>query len=432
MNDELKIVGLAETVCGKASALAFAATVALFALQTIAAPLVTNVDVAQQEWPDTDVDIYYDLFDAEGSSNTVNVAISEDGGWIYNVQATNFSGDIGYPVLPGEYKHIVWHAGADYPGREEYAMRVRIVAENVSAANLYMVVDLSGGPNAASYPISYLSAPPPKTDEYKKTKILLRKISKGTYLMGSPVYERFRGSDETQHQVTFTKDFYMGVYEMTQAQYSNVMNLSPSTFNRGVHAPKRPVSNVTWTTVRGGTWNPGGAPSASSCIGKLRAKTGRTFDLPTEAQWEYACRAGTLTMLNNGTDVEDYYWDPKLDLLGRYWENGGYMCILPYTNSVVGAHAEVGIYLPNQWGLYDMHGNIFEWCLDWYASNYGNSGYGPVTDPSGPLKTETSERHMLRGRSFMDDAGFCRSAERMSNPASYTYHDIGFRLCLTL
>jgi formylglycine-generating enzyme required for sulfatase activity len=197
------------------------------------------------------------------------------------------------------------------------------------------------------------------------------------------------------------------------------MGSNPSYFKQGGHARKRPVEQVSWNTVRGGTW-PGGTPGSTTFMGKLRSKTGLNFDLPTEAQWEYACRAGTTKALNNNTDLQSTGQDPNMDILGRYWYNGG----STYNSDPVnGAHTTVGSYLVNNWGLYDMHGNVWEWCLDWYANSYG----GDATNPGGPA---SGSYRVVRGGSWSRNAGGCRSAYRGDPDPDDADSDYGFRLVL--
>jgi formylglycine-generating enzyme required for sulfatase activity len=156
-------------------------------------------------------------------------------------------------------------------------------------------------------------------------------------------------------------------------------------------------------------------------MGKLRQKAGLVaLDLPTEAQWEHACRAGTATALNNGTNLVSTGSDTNMDLVGRYRYNGG----SSYGESVglEGATAAAGTYLANAWGLYDMHGNAWEWCLDWYGTYPG-----AVSDPVG-LSSGSARVH--RGGSFGGNlyAGYCRSANRTGCSPGDRY-GIGFRLC---
>jgi len=352
-----------------------------------AKPVVTNVCAFQTG---NVVDIQYDVFDAGGHTQTISAAVSTNSGLQYIASFTNFEGTIGAGIPTGTHKHITWKATEDLPMFTSGTVRVKVTSDEGEC----LVVDVSDGPSATNYPVTRLSCPPVLNDEYKTTKILLRMLPAGNFVMGSPIGELGRNANETQHRVTLSSNFYMGVFEITQGQYSNVMGSNPAYFPQGTNGPKRPVEQVSWNTIRGGIW-PGspagsGAPTNTSFMGVLRAKTGLAFDLPTEAQWEYACRAGTTNALNNNTNLTNIYSDGNMDILGRYWYNGGYACS---TNPVSGAHTVAGSYLVNNWGLYDMHGNVWEWCLDWYVSSYG----GNATDPQGPA---TGSVRVIRGGSW--------------------------------
>ena len=273
------------------------------------------------------------------------------------------------------------------------------VEETLHEDAMYLVVDLSGGPNAESYPVMYSKAGPDLSDDTcRTTQLWLRRIPKGTFVMGSPEGEGGRGKNEIQHEVTLTQDYYMGVFECTQRQWQLVMGINPSNYQGNC----RPVECVSYNEIRGeeegAGWPYHQRVDATSFMGKLRSKTGWAFDLPTEAQWEYACRAETTTALNSGKNLTSLGQDAAMDEVGRYHYNqsdgkGGY----------TSKHTKVGSYLPNAWGLYDMHGNIGEWCLDWYGS-YGTAS---VEDPVGPT---TGSDRVYRGGNWNCIAGICRSA----------------------
>ncbi len=304
---------------------------------------------------------------------------------------------------------------------------------------LYVVVDLSGGPNAASYPVRYSSVGPDLSDDTcRTTELWLRKIPAGTFVMGSPEDELGRFGKEIQHEVTLTQDYYIGVFECTQRQWELVMGTRPSYFNNVDFYAIRPVEQVSYDMIRGTSATAGGgwpiaghAVDASSFMGKLQAKTGLTFDLPTEAQWEYACRAGTTTALNSGKNLISTTSDTNMDEVGRYGGNGG----SGYTQNCSPSNgtAVVGSYCPNNWGLYDMHGNVYEWCLDqWQSSGYGREA---VVDPLGPDSggTGSGVARMPRGSYWLMDACYCRTAFRLwGYNSSYNDYRFGFRMVLCL
>ncbi len=308
---------------------------------------------------------------------------------------------------------------------------------------LYMVLDLSGGASATSYPVTYLSAVPSGgwTDEYKTTKLVLRRITAGTFTMGSPSGELGRYDNETQHSVTLTKDYFIGVFEVTQRQWELVMGDRPSYFSNATYYKTRPVERVSYNAIRGSSasagagWPGSSAVDSTSFIGRVRTRTGMTqFDLPTEAQWEYACRAGTTAAFSNGINLDNMWSEPRIDSV--CWHNQDYAAASPSSGWGYGTD-RVGDRAANPWGLYDMHGNVWEWCLDWHTANLGTSA---VTDPKGP----SSGTHRVIRSGAWECAPFnCRSARRGYEPPSATKESdpadpnkvsdghFGFRLAIT-
>jgi formylglycine-generating enzyme required for sulfatase activity len=312
----------------------------------------------------------------------------------------------------------------------------RVVATVTNAPplteGLFLVVDLAGGTSAPSYPVNYLNAVPAGgwTDEHRTSKLVLRRIPATTpdFTMGSPVGELGRFTNETLHAVTLTSDYYLGVFEVTQRQWELVTGAKPAYYNNADEYQTRPVEQVSYFEIRENPANGSITPSwpqssqvhANSFMGKLRAKTGLPgFDLPTESQWEHACRAGTTTALNSGNNLTNVGSSPTMAEVGRYFYNGGSGGLgNPGADASAGT-ARVGSFLPNAWGLHDLHGNVWEWTLD-RSGPYP----GSVTDPKGA--TSGTDR-VLRGGSWINEARYCRSARRDASPPGTRSFLSGFR-----
>ncbi|MBR6058303.1 MAG: formylglycine-generating enzyme family protein [Victivallales bacterium] len=333
------------------------------------------------------------------------------------------------PVKTGGPYTVTWNAAKDYPTLNSSSFQIRIHATK----GMYMVIDLSEGPNAKYYPMHYVSNPPDLNDDTcRTTQLWLRHINAGKFIMGSPSDEfGHNNNDMACHEVTITRNFYIGVFECTQRQWELVMGAgtNPSMYKSDDGC--RPVELITYNSIRGqsienvrGWPQYGHTVDALSFMGKLQAKTSLTFDLPTEAQWEYACRAGTTTALNSGKDwTEEAMKEVQRCRLNQSDGKGGYSS----------AHTKVGSYPPNAWGLYDMHGNVWEFCLDrWGASTLSTL---PEIDPVGPMD---GGEVVGRGGSWASYAGygndrwacFSRSASRINgNPGSKGVDgDNGFRI----
>ncbi|HXP62156.1 MAG TPA: SUMF1/EgtB/PvdO family nonheme iron enzyme [Dongiaceae bacterium] len=243
----------------------------------------------------------------------------------------------------------------------------------------------------------------------------------GTFVMGSPASEAERASDETQHAVTLTRGFYMRQYLVTQADYLAVVGNNPSYFTTedwygNPIAPdlSRPVEQVSWDDV---TAYCAALTAREQVAGRLAA--GWVYRLPTESEWEYACRAGTTTAFYCGSALRSGManfiahseYDASVGTIDN--PNGIFLaCTTP-----------VGSYQPNAWGLYDMAGNVWEWCWDWY----GTYPTGSVADPSGPA---SGSGRVIRGGGWFDYAWYCRSAYRADPDPSLRYLDLGFRVVL--
>ncbi|MCO6456697.1 MAG: formylglycine-generating enzyme family protein, partial [Pirellulaceae bacterium] len=244
------------------------------------------------------------------------------------------------------------------------------------------------------------------------TGMILAPISAGSFLMGSPEDEPGRNADESpRHRVTLSHDFWIGIHPVTQRQYQLVMGDNPSRFQ----GPERPVENVTWQQ----------ATEFCELLTKHAASAGQlpegyTFRLPTEAEWEYCCRAGTET----ATAFGDSLSSEQANFDGNH----------PYGDAAKGPYlqrtSDVGSYPPNPWGLYDMHGNVWEWCLD--QADWGESGIKTdtyvenITDPL----CRRGRRRVVRGGGWIIVGWDCRSAYRYAHEPGNRSGHLGFRVCL--
>jgi formylglycine-generating enzyme required for sulfatase activity len=301
-------------------------------------------------------------------------------------------------------------------------------------SSLYMVIDVSGGTSATQYSVSYYPAAGDVPggilgDDYKTTKILLRYIAPGVFMMGSPREQL--GYDESQppREMSVTNGFFMGVFEVTQHQWELVMGNNPSYYEDASASNSRPVEQVSCYEIRenaktnkddpDSNWPANNFVNDNSFMGKLRLKTGiRSFDLPTEIQWEYASRAGTTTALNSGKNITNMYIDSNVAEVARYYSNGGRGYKRDGTTLIM--TAPVGSYRPNAWGLYDMHGNVSEWCLDWRCLY-------PASAPKWK-GAEQANYSVLRGGGWDNVAWHCLVTSRtVSKPFQRSYNS-GFRL----
>jgi formylglycine-generating enzyme required for sulfatase activity/ferric-dicitrate binding protein FerR (iron transport regulator) len=395
------------------------------------------------------VDITYLL---SGCEAIVTVGIETNGVALPGGLIASLNGDVSGVVQPGN-RHIVWDAGADLgvAASALSAVSVKVVAWHIDAPPLYLVVDLARGPSAASYPLYYYvgAAAVPggiTNDLYKTTRLVMRRISptgaKG-FKMGSPDNETGWWMNEDWHDVVLTKAYYIGVYEVTQRQWQQVMGdvySWPGYFCNNNCRQTRPVERVSYYDIREDcaanaddpavNWPVNDEVSADSFIGRMRLRTDLAgFDLPTEAQWEYACRAGAEGALNDGTvNLANGKADPHLNVLGRYLANGGVFGGIPEPDcSTAKGTVAVGSYAPNAWGLYDMHGNVWEWCLDWGAVHCGTDR---AVDPMGALM---GVGRVMKGGAWNNPAMRTRSAARAAAiTPEQRNNNFGFRLARTL
>jgi sulfatase modifying factor 1 len=235
-------------------------------------------------------------------------------------------------------------------------------------------------------------------------------IPPGRFVMGSPPGEPGRQRDEVPHEVVLTRGFYLGRFEVTQGEWRRVMGSNPSQFP--ACGPRCPIETVNFEEIQ-------------TFIARLQAASGdRRFRLPTEAEWEYACRAGTTSAFSVGrrlgSDLANY--DGRVASAGA--PKGRFL----------GRPAAVGSYPPNPWGLYDMHGNVWEWCDDWY----GDYPAGRAVDPRIPREQARrvwdargpgwQRKRVIRGGSWYFDAESCRCALRYTHEPRDRGFSLGFRL----
>ncbi|MBR4675575.1 MAG: protein kinase [Victivallales bacterium] len=287
----------------------------------------------------------------------------------------------------------------------------------VEVETAYLVVELMSGKHRYS-----VTPPDLDNDLCRTSELWLRHISKGSFIM------RMAGKTKApiQRNVTLTKDFYIGIFEVTQRQWEMMMGHNPAVFKDS--AGTCPVEKVTYNDICEG----------EGCfLMRLAGKTGLIFDLPTEAQWEYVCRAGTPA---NEEVVffkpdQDPYNCPELDEVAWYGGNSekDYDLSNGYDMSKIrkdlregtlGGPHPVGRKKPNAWGIYDMHGNVTEWCRDWYVRFWENK---EVTDPTGPVMGEDGKR-VIRGGQWVQGATQWYHRARSSYAPTDSSLNLGFRL----
>ena len=375
-----------------------------------ASAIVENVNV-KLALPNS-VEVTYDLKGTEPA--VITLATSTNGAAVCDSRLVSLSGDVCRKVEPGINKKIHWAIGKDWPGANfEDGIVVTVQAWPLSSPPPYMAVDLTIRSNLFFYTSEKSVYGGVTNQMYKRSMMLMRKIPAAEiqWRMGAPSTETdpSKNVTETPHLVTLSSDYYIAVYELTQYQWK-LFNLTKTFYFSGSDA--LPAESFSWINIRGNrtagyNWPDNGHNvSADSILGKMRKMTGVEFDLPTEAQWEYACRAGSsAAYANDQTEIGNLGW-------------------YNFTNRTV----EVGLKESNEWGLYDMHGNVHEMCLDWYEAELT----GPVRDPKGPTvdaSTAHSENSfVIRGGAYNSYPKDCRSARRRNFKDAAYHRTFGCRL----
>ena len=403
---------------------------ALCAVTLFATPSVTVTGVLQDSLTKK-VTVEYDLF---GAPAIVTMTVeTNSSGWtaIPGSALRAVSGDIGGIVRSDSAGlTATWRPEASWPGQALASGEARVVlkAWSLDSPPDYAVFDLIVT-NEVRFYESEAQLPIPVTDDRFKTDCLvMRRIPAANVVwrMGPAANEPTASTEwEVLHQVRLTNDYYMAVFELTQAQYSRICRRSydGESFVSYKGRPKAPAVGIRWTGLRGNGSDydfptKGRAVAADSVIGLLRAHTGQDFDLPTDAQWEYAARAGVAASFQNGMS------DPtRAEVIALNWFKN---------NSEDNLHA-VGEREANAWGLHDVHGNCCEWCLDWMSADI--SAY--TVEPEGPAAAQSSGTtypmagcRVVRGGSISENSVTGRFARRGWESEGVSRSYIGARFCL--
>ena len=446
-------------------------TLAAIAVTTGAAmaamPEVSNVTMTQAA--NRLVTITYQLTEAavvtlDIQTNANTSAAANDPGWtsIGGTAICNAQGDVWKQVSGKATYTITWQPDQTWKGPNENGFKIaangaraRVTAWPLDNTPDYMVVDLAAANTVRYYPgVDFLPGSEigqkgavTNNIAYRTSKLLMRKImALGVeWTMGSANGETQRNATtETAHAVTLTNNYYIGVFQVTQAQWKNIATNSTAVSEFKVEGDMRPMERVSYNEIRNAVntttantaYNWPAAPNPSSFLGLLRTKTGIDFDFPSEAQWEFAARAGHGSgYWNDGSAIKNSDSDTNLNNLGRYGEdNPGGWNVTSSLGPSAGGTANTGSYAPSDWGLYDMHGNIWEWCLDWYVEDITAYNGRLNIDPAAPANTlsgTVGQNRPLRGGSWLNHGGVCRPAGRSYADSALRNFNIGFRLACT-
>ena len=399
-----------------------ACVLCLAASAAVATPSVQNVTITPCPGEGR-VEVTYEL---SGAPAIVTVDFLTNGVSIGEVNFTRVWGDVNVMVTNNGAHTIQWRADRDWNGNLA-DVAAQVTAWDPMMPPDYLVVGVVAT-NDVRYYVSTNALPDGglANDIYRQRRIVMRKIpAKGVqWRMGAPANELGQKSKdgvttdtettETPHLVTLTNDYYMAIYELTWRQYLSIVGWGSYFSNVHTGDDRFPADNLNYNNVRGSGWPALGHGDVGSgtFLAQIRAKTGVDFDLPTEAEWEYACRAGTSTGFNNGRELKWMNSTGSLDPLAWYYNAGS-------------THV-VGLKAPNAWGLYDMHGNVWEYCLDWVAGSDGVIGAN--TETTSPNGLVSGSYRSGRGGGFSTPAYKCRSGYRAKVSPSQKSQDQGVRL----
>ena len=404
----------------KTSILSTLATMTLCAaaLANPADPQISNFSVSQNA--SRVVHVAYTLDEPA----YVTIDVLTNGVSIGGENIQNLVGDVNKLVPAGSHG-IDWYAHRSWPGWrfDDPTVSVQIKAWAESAPPDVMDIDLQTKVITYYPGMDFLPDGGLVNDKYRTTHLVMKRVHAAgqTFKMGSPENESNRDTWETQHDVRFTKDYYLAIYETTRRQHILLGAPEPNFGTAGTpygddDPDQCPQDRITYDRLRGSVSGGIDWPTTGSTVGgylaTIRSTIGLALDLPTEAQWEFACRAGTSTIMYNGNTTSDDNINET-----AWW----------HYNSDTGTkiHA-VGGKKPNPWGFYDMYGNIREWCLDWGVSFTSDS----VVDPHGP--TSATSGRVRRSSDYTCGRTQMRSAFRTWNNPANADAKFGYRLCLPL
>lgn len=443
--------------------LAAVTTIVATAVHAVTATVPEVKDVAMAQDNSRLVTISYTLSDVPAVVTVdvqTNATVNGETVWasIGGANIQQMAGDVWRRVEPGA-RTVLWRPDLSWPDHRiaDGGARAVVTAWALDNTPDYMVVDISAAAHPGTqryYPAAdFLPGGLLANPDYRTTKLVMRKVmAKGVaWTMGSTVMEMQRWAvREATHPVVLTNNYYVGVFPVTQAQWGLVQPAfpAPSYFNNAADRAMRPVEQVCYNEIRNSANSTAADPAfdwpndpnPGSFLGLLRARTGLDFDLPSEAQWEFAARAGNGdTRWGDGSGILNADTDANLDILGRYAYNGGMVpqdggsghTPPPQSCGAANGTAPVGSYAPNAWGLYDTAGNVWEWCLDWFVPDISAHEGAVNADPSTPANTLSGvpgATRVKRGGCWDYTAGYCRPAFRHDLAPDTRYRNIGFRV----
>ena len=417
------------------AAIAFAFTADAFTVKNIS---------ASSRWPWNGIlDVDFIIDDAKVSDLfRVEVAIK----YAKGVKKLTGRTYVSEPICGRGKNRVSWDVGADYPDLKLADMQVAVTVHpvNADACDVYMVIDLSSGPESTKYPVRYTFTPPTLVsaadsvacakDPNRTTKMWLKRIKESTFEFGG-TQNNSKMEDRTDFKVRLSP-YYIGIFEVTQKQWALVMDAWPSKYSNTVYRAARPVAMVNYEDVIGhNKWPVNREIASESFVGRLRARTGlSTLNLPTEAQWVCASKEG------QDEDKQIKSTTGRCKSNSAYNEDTETFDASPETGT-----AHVGTYNANSWGIYDMFGNVMEMCLDahmkandlnaLYANQYDDAELKLVVDPIGPSTLNSKEQyHATRGGAYYNSEAFCSSYRRHYNTRNETGtrdKGIGLRLVVS-